>query len=345
MTPNQILEELALILPAGLSAYLHGATGIGKSSVVRQYCEAHNLELRDVRASQLDPVDVRGVPVPDRERKCTSWFPPDFLPKDGNGILFLDELNRANQDTQSALYQFILERRLGDYVLPDGWMIMAAGNRDTDGCMVQPMSRALKNRFIHLNMESNYENWHTWAHRNQINEKVIAYMKQSPESLDEAEHCATKNDKGASMDMIRNANSFATPRSWEFASRILDQAKLAGRQVIDLYGVLAGALGEPMATTFVAYCDIYLELQDLDEIIANPEVFIKVTDPNKLYAICTGLAARANKATFGNIRKLLDKVPPEYALWTVDDCLTRNKAVISIHPAYLDFVHKNIEYA
>lgn len=344
MTPSQIFQELSILLPAGLSAYIHGATGIGKSSVIEQYCTANGLDLRDVRASQLDPVDARGVPIPDKEKRCTSWFPPDFLPTTGKGILFLDELNRANQDTQSALYQLILERRLGDYILPDDWKIVAAGNRDTDGCMVQPMSRALKNRFIHLEMESNYEDWHQWALKKNVNERVIAFMKQSPQSLDEAEN-ATKDDKGDEQDLIRQANAFATPRSWEFAGSILDQGQKNGRGVMDMFGVLCGAIGEPMASTFVAYCDIYLELQDLDAIIADPSQFVKVTDPNKLYAICTGLAARANKKTFGNIRKLLDKVPPEYALWTVDDCLTRNKAEIAVHPAYLDFVHKNIEFA
>jgi hypothetical protein len=343
MTPSQIYKELGILFSARLSPYLHGATGIGKSTVVADYAKDNELELKDVRASQLDPVDARGVPVPDHELKQTNWYPPDFLPRSGQGLLFLDELNRANQDTQSALYQLILERRIGDYILPNDWHIVAAGNREIDGCMVQPMSRALKNRFIHLEMESNYEDWHNWAHKNGLNERVIAFMKYRNDALDEAT-AATRDDKGDKQEILRNANAFATPRSWEFASRILNAA-MPTRTLGDCFSVLSGAIGEPMATEFIAYCDIYLELQDLDAIVADPGSFRPVSDPNKLYAICTGLAARANKKTFSNIVSILEKVPPEYSLWTVDDCLTRNKQEIATHPAYLKWVHKNIEYA
>lgn len=344
MRPSEVYDQIGILFAAGLSPYLHGATGIGKSTVVKDYCDDNELEIMDVRASQLDPVDARGVPIADHERKKTVWYPPDFLPTEGRGVLFLDELNRANQDTQSALYQLILEGRVGDYVKPESWHIIAAGNREIDGCMVQPMSRALKNRFIHLEMESNYDDWHKWAHRNALNERVIAFMKHRPLALDEAAEAA-KDDKGDKQDLIRNANAFATPRSWEFASRILDKAFAAGKTLTDCFNMIAGAIGEPMATEFVAYCDIYLELQDLDQIIANPKSFRPTKDPNKLYAICTGLAARANKSTFGSIVEVLEKVPAEYSLWTVDDCLSRNKAEIAKHPAYLKWVHKNIEYA
>lgn len=343
MTPSQVAAQIPVLMSAGLSIYLHGPTGIGKSTVVADYCKAHDLELKDVRASQLDPVDARGIPIANHEKGVTSWLPPDFLPREGKGILFLDELNRANQDTQSALYQLILEGRLGDYIKPDSWSIIAAGNRDIDGCMVQPMSRALKNRFIHLEMESNYDDWHKWAHGNGINERVIAFMKHRPLALDEANQ-AVRDDKGDKMNMIRNANAFATPRSWEFASRILDKAIPAGFGLTDCFDMLQGTIGEGMATEFVAFCDIYMELQDIEGIIADPSTYRPVKDPNKLYAICTGLAARAKKENFSNIVRLLEKVPPEYSLWTMDDCLTRNKEIAK-HPAYLKWVHANIEYA
>ena len=344
MTPSQISTEIGTIIAAKKSLFLHGPTGIGKSQIVQQYATLHDLELRDIRASQLDPVDARGIPVPVPETKTTSWYPPDFLPQNGNGIIFLDELNRANQDTQSALYQLILEGRIGDYYLPKGFDIIAAGNDETDGCMVQPMSRALKNRFIHLKMEVNYTDWHTWAIRKNIQEHVIAFMRFRPTALDEATE-ATKDSSGKHQERIRNANSFATPRSWEFASDLLAQAFKQGRKIRDCFGLMSGTIGEGMASEFVAYCDIYLELPDLDVLIADPSLFKLTKNPNKLYAICTGLAARANKKTFGNIMKIISQVPPEYAVWTIDDCLTKNKDEIAVHPAYIDWVHKNIAYA
>ena len=343
MIPSQVTTELHTIIAAKQTPFIHGPTGIGKSQVVQAYAQNNTFELRDIRASQLDPVDARGIPVPIPETKVTSWYPPDFLPQKGKGLLFLDELNRANQDTQSALYQLILERRIGDYILPDEWYIIAAGNRDIDGCMVQPMSRALKNRFIHLNMEVSYPDWHAWANVSNIIEHVIAFMRFRPTALDEATE-ATKDSSGKHQERLRNANSFATPRSWEFASDLLKSAFNQGRNLHDCYSLMEGTIGEGMASEFVAYCDIYLELPDLDEMIADPSTFKGTKNPNKLYAICTGLAARSDKKTFGNIKKILDKIPPEYAHWTIDDCLNRNKKDIASHPAYIDWVHKNIDY-
>ena len=344
MIPSQVTTELHTILAARQVPFLHGPTGIGKSQIIAAYCKDHELEIRDVRASQLDPVDARGIPVPVPETKVTSWYPLDFLPREGKGVLFLDELNRANQDTQSALYQLILEKRIGDYMLPEGWDIIAAGNRDTDGCMVQPMSRALKNRFIHIEVEPHYPDWHNWAHKADIIEHVIAFMRFRPTALDEASE-AVKDSSGKHQERIRNANSFATPRSWEFASDLLKAAFAQGRNLHDCYSLMEGTIGEGMASEFVAYCDIYLELPDLDELIKNPKSFVPTKNPSKLYAICTGLAARANKNTFGNIKLILDKISPEYAHWAIDDCLNRNKKEISSHPAYIDWVHKNIEFA
>ena len=343
MIPSQIAVELHTIRAAGQSPFIHGPTGIGKSRVVADYAKTQNLEIRDIRASQLDPVDARGIPVPVPATKTTTWYPPDFLPTKGTGIVFLDELNRANQDTQSALYQLILEKRIGDYYLPLEWSIVAAGNRDIDGCMVQPMSRALKNRFIHLDMESNYKDWHAWAHENQVIEHVIAFMRFRPTALDEVAEASKGNSK--KMDVIRNSNAFATPRSWEFASTLLKTAFAQGRKLRDCYHLLEGTIGEGMAGEFVSYCDIYLELPDLDGVIADPSTYKPVKDPNRLYAICTGLAARANKQTFGNIKQITDTMPREYAAWTIDDCLHRNKKEIGEHPAYIEYVYKNLEYA
>lgn len=344
MKPSQVVIEIDIALAAGLAAFLHGAPGIGKSTLIRDYAIDNDLQMVDIRASQLDPVDARGVPVADIEKGMTRWLPPDFLPREGKGILFLDELNRANRDTQSALYQLILDGRVGDYVLPEGWNIISAGNRETDGAMVQPMSRALKNRFIHLEMSVDYEDWHKWAHKAGLNERVIAFMRYKPSALDEAT-ATTKDDKGSKRQVLAAANAFATPRSWEFASRILDVALGRGRNLKDCFSLLKGTLGEGIAGEFITYCDIYLELPDIDRLIANPTSYVPLSDPSQLYTLCTGLATRASKKTFKNIAEILAAMPPEYAVWTMDDCLTRNREEIGVHPSYIDWVHKNIEYA
>ena len=346
MTPSQVRTEIETIIAANKSAYIHGSTGIGKSRVVQDLCTATKRELRDIRASQFDPVDARGVPVPDRDRRVTEWFPPGFLPTEGRGIMFLDEFNRANQDTQSAFYQLILERQLGEYILPDGWHIIAAGNREIDGCMVQPMSRALKNRFIHLEMEPHYPDWHDWALLNGVAEQVVSFMKFRPDALDEMAFIATKkDDSGKTLNRIRNSNAFATPRSWEFVSDLLKVAFKQGRKIRDCFGLLEGTIGEGMTSEFISYCDIYSELPDIEQLLKNPSSYKPMTEPHKLYALCAGMATRASKETFSAIKKITDKMDREYAVWTINSCLQKDHEAIATHPAYIEWAYNNIEYA
>jgi len=344
MTPSEVTALIPILVEARLSLFLHGPTGIGKSNLIEQYCENNDLELYVLPAAQLDPVDARGIPVPIPETHTTNWYPPGFLPREGKGILFLDELNRANQDTQSALYQLILERRIGDYILPEGWHTMAAGNGDADGCMVQPMSRALKNRFTHATMETSYDDWHKWANRKGIAEQVIAFMRWKPDALDEAT-AAAKDETGKALSNLQNADAIATPRSWEYVSRGVKVGLEQGLKIKDMYHMIEGQVGEGAATEFISYCDVYVELPDLDQMLIDTDLFVPTTDPNKLYAMCIGLASRANKLNFANVCKILEQMPPEYSMWTVDDCLDRNKDEISKHPAYIDWIHKNIAFA
>ena len=108
------------------SLMIWGAPGIGKSSVVDTVAKKNNLDLIDLRISQLAPTDLRGIPVPADNVAC--WYPPEFLPKDGKGILFLDEINMAPPAVQGIAQQLILDRKVGSYKVPDGWFFWSAGN-------------------------------------------------------------------------------------------------------------------------------------------------------------------------------------------------------------------------
>jgi hypothetical protein len=330
-------------LDAGLSAYIKGAPGIGKSTVVRDYAHDKNMDFIDLRAAQLDPVDARGVPVADIENRLTHWLPPDFLPKEGSGILFLDELNRATRDTQNALYELVLEGRIGKYILPDGWSIVSAGNRAEDGAMVQPMSRALKNRFIHFEMTVDTADWHNYAMRAHFDERVISFINYMPDALDQME-TAMRKGKGDDIAALRQADAFATPRSWEFASRLLQKAIPQGMTLMDCHSLLSGAVGAPMAGELISYCNIYRELQDLDMLLQDPSSYKPLTETSQVYALCIGLISRATPQNFNNLVQILDKLPKEYMVWAMDDCLLRHPE-LGTHATYLDWVHKNIEYA
>ena len=152
MKASAVAAALNLLVSARQPVFIWGGPGIGKSDVVRQLAKAMGVPLKDIRALLLDPVDLRGLPFLGADH-AAKWATPDFLPKDGEGILFLDELNAASAMVQAGCYQLVLDRRLGEYTLPDGWSIIAAGNRETDRAVTTRMPTPLRNRFTHLNFE------------------------------------------------------------------------------------------------------------------------------------------------------------------------------------------------
>ena len=202
MRPSQVTQALEYLIKAKQPVMLHGSPGVGKSQVVKQVADKLGIEMIDLRLSQLDPVDLRGVPSVDKtkvgktEVGKTNWNVPSFLPTEGKGILFLDEINSAAQATQAAAYQLVLDRKLGDYELPDGWAMVAAGNRSTDRAIVNAMSTALKNRFTHLNYEVNNEDWCEWALTHNIAIEVLGFIRFRPMLLNEFEQRnETKEEK------------------------------------------------------------------------------------------------------------------------------------------------------
>lgn len=162
-----------------------GPPGIGKSSVVAQVAAKNGMQLVDLRISQLAPTDLRGLPVPETEKGFATWYPPNFLPRDENsrGILFLDEINMAPPVVQGIAQQLVLDRRTGDYKLPDGWYIWAAGNRKSDGASVYEMKSPLANRFIHLSAKPDMDSYVDYMAARDYTPEVMAFLLGNPELL------------------------------------------------------------------------------------------------------------------------------------------------------------------
>ena len=161
-----------------------GAPGLGKSTVVREIAEEMNIGFIDVRLAQRDPVDMRGLPVPENDR--VKWLVSSEWPRDpqSRGIIMFDELTAADRTLQVASYEFILDRRLGDlYKVPDGWYILAAGNRTEDRAVACAMSSALANRFLHVEVKPEADSFISWAITHKLHPAVINFIRYRPGKL------------------------------------------------------------------------------------------------------------------------------------------------------------------
>ncbi len=269
MTPEALSHFLEKLVEHKLmfSTMIWGPPGIGKSSIVAQTANAHSMELIDLRLSQLAPTDLRGLPVADNG--VSRWYPPEFLPRSGKGILFLDELNLAPPAMQGMAQQLILDRRVGSYVLPPEWFVWAAGNRKEDRAAVFDMPSPLANRFIHLAVEPDFESFKTFALTRTIHEHLLAFLSFRPALLHK-------------LDPQQPA--WPSPRSWMIANDLY-QAKLD----------IATVVGPGAATEFASFVALYQQMPDVTSILQGSGKQINFpTEPSLRYALTVALTMRAS---------------------------------------------------
>ena len=310
MKASSISDALRVLVAARRPVFIWGGPGVGKSSVVKQLAETLNVPLQDVRALLLDPVDLRGLPFLGSDGR-SKWATPEFLPQNGTGILFLDELNAAPAMVQASCYQLVLDRKLGEYTLPDGWAIIAAGNRDSDRAVTARMPTPLRNRFVHLEFEVDVQEWSEWAIQAAIRPEVIAFLRFRPELL-------------SAFD--RDANAFPSPRSWEFVSRILDSLDSQSNPAIE-HEVIAGAVGTGAATEFSAFLRMFRELPNIDAILLNPTQEPVPENAAAQYAVASALARCASDTNFDRICLYLNRLPTEFRVLCVRDATLRAPAI------------------
>lgn len=312
-TPKEAAQVLQICLNAQQPVCLWGAPGIGKSSVVKQVASAAGRPCLDVRLSLLDPTDLRGLPVVNGDGRV-HWATPEFLPRDGNAVVFFDEMNRAPVLTQNASFQLLLDRKLGEYTLPPAVDMVAACNRETDGGGVIRMPAALANRMVHINVTTDLADWCTWAASAHIEPVVIAFLRFRPTLLHQFD---TK------------AHAFPTPRSWEFVSRIVAQRPAKELE----HALVAGAVGHGAAIEFLSFVQLWRSLPSIDAILLAPTSAPVPNDVATLYAVSSALAGRADATNFGRVLSYLDRLPEEYAVYSVKDAVQRT-AILASTPEF-----------
>ncbi len=289
MRPAQlafVLDREFLAAAAGhhTPVMLWGPPGVGKSQIVAQVAARHDVPVIDIRLSQMEPSDLRGIPfrVGDRVEWAAPAMLPDAARHGAAGVLFLDEITSAPPAVSAAAYQLILDRRLGDYRVPPGWAIFAAGNRQGDRGVTYAMPAPLANRFAHFTVEVNLDDWAQWAYANGIDERLVAFLRFKPELVFD-------------FDPARNAGgemAFPSPRSWEFAHRALH--KFADHPEL-LPAALAACVGQAAGIECAAFIDSLDRLPDLDAICAGQAVSVPA-EIDLQYAVAAALAGRALRA-------------------------------------------------
>ena len=255
--------------------FLWGPPGIGKSDIVKQIGIDAGREVVDVRLALWEPTDIKGIPYYNADQGKMVWAPPAELPTDpdSNAIIFLDELNSAPPAVQAAAYQLILNRRVGTYELPKGVDVVAAGNREGDRGVTYRMPAPLANRFIHLEMKIDFDDFQEWAVMNSVHPEVVGYVGFAKQDLYD-------------FDPKSPSKAFATPRSWVFVSDLLKDDDC---DIDTLHNLIAGAVGDGLAVKFMAHRKIAGRLPKAEDILKGKVKDLQIKEVSAMYSLTVSL--------------------------------------------------------
>ena len=313
MKASNITKVVNRLIIQKLPVFIWGAPGIGKSSIVKQIASEQRLEFLDLRLSLLDPTDLKGIPFFNAETNEGVWAKPSFLPSepDSKGILFLDEINTAPPAVQASAYQLILDRKVGEYELPKGWSIVAAGNRENDRGVVYKMPPPLANRFVHFEMEVDFSDWKAWAFKAGIESSIIAYLAYDKSML-------------FTFDATSNEKSFATPRSWEYVDSIVK----SGIEADLILDSISGAVGREAAVGYISFKKVMRELPDLKSILDGTLTELNEEDSKVMMALAIGLVnallENPSDVAVENVLNFSLQLPGEFAIMLVKDMQQNN---------------------
>jgi hypothetical protein len=307
--PSQAESAVALALTAKEPIMLWGPPGVGKSGVFKTVAQREGVPVVDMRMVIRDSVDLHGVPFV--EGGLTRWAAPAELPQEGRdgkrGILLLDELAQAPIPVQNAALSLLWDRFIGEYKLPDGWVVMAASNRVEDRAGAGKTTTTINNRMTHYEVTPDLSDWCVWALRNQVRIEVVSFLRFRPEFLHK-------------FDAKSTERAFPSPRSWERVSRLI----AVGMDRELEMPTISGTVGKEAAAEFSGSLRIFRSLPALDTILSNPGTAPIPEEPSARYAVCTGLARRLDSNNVGQIVVYGRRLPNEFQALMVRDMERRD---------------------
>ena len=312
ISASDMTDALDSGLLSKLTPMLVGSPGIGKSDIVKLTAKKHNLKLIDLRLAQSDPTDLNGFPTLQNDGTRMDYAPPTTFPLENldeipvgyeGWLLFLDEINAAPPAIQAAAYKLVLDRQIGSHNLHKRVAIVCAGNKATDKAIVNRLSTAMQSRMIHLNLMVDTESWLEWANTHNVDHRVISFIKFRPELLHK-------------FNPSHADNTFASPRTWEFLSKIIIDKKEFTKTD---HAVLVGTVGEGPATEFRAFCDVYKDLPTIEDMLENPTLVNIPREPGHQYAMTTLISHHANDDTIEALMIVAKKLPIEFQVVVLKD--------------------------
>ena len=297
VTPNSAKASIQHAITKQRPIFLWGPPGIGKSDIVHQIAGNINAHVIDIRLSLWEPTDIKGIPYFDSTQGKMVWGAPSELPDAEMAaqheaiVLFLDEMNSAAPAVQAAAYQLILNRKVGQYNLPDNVYIVAAGNREADKGVTYRMPAPLANRFVHLEMRVDFDDWFSWAVANNIHQDVVGYLTFAKKDLYD-------------FDPKSPSRSFATPRSWSFVSELIEDG-LDENTTTDL---VSGAVGEGLAVKFMAHRKVAASMPNPTDILAGKVKEMSGKEISAMYSLTVSLCYELKEACDKGDKKFDDKV-------------------------------------
>lgn len=325
MKPSQVAASLPKLLQSNRTPFIWGDPGIGKSDILREVASSLGLSLIDARLSIYDPTDLKGFPVVKGvgKNEVMHFVPPAILPTKGKGILFLDELPAAPPAVQAAAYQLILDKKLGEYTLPEGWRIVAAGNHARNGGVHYSLAPALANRFIHIEMTCSQEDWDLWAATHGITDLTRAFMRFRPSLLHD-------------MEARKSGMAFPTPRSWAFADDISRQQHGPSEEL----ELLKGTVGEGAAVEYLAFIKTARDLPSASEIFLSPDTAPMPASPAAKHAVVVMLEKRVDSKSMRQCMTYIKRLEIEYQTAFMHG-ITKTNRELSNTKDYIDWCIEN----
>lgn len=317
------------------NVFIWAQPGVGKTTLSKSACNMLSEEIgEEVRwayrsLSQEEAVDAKGLPYCEADNgiKKTHFAAPHWFPTDptSRGILIIDDLPHGMQSTQHAALELCgPDRSLNGVKLPDGWMIVATGNRVKDRAGAGKVMSALGDRFIHIEMGVDLDDWTTWALANHIAPEVIAFNRFKKDAL---------ND----FDPSRDDLVFATPRSWANVSHMLPHLP---NEL--LHPTFTGLIGQGLATEFTAFLRIWRDLPNPDAVLMKPDDAVVPTKLDVLYALTGALCMRVTPDNAGRFIRFASRLTPEWSVMMVDYALkTKASAAVQTCPEWTAWFQKH----